>query len=135
MIYYCDGFCFEKNPSPLGGGYTIVNKNKKLIAHEKIYKQNFTNNEAELLGIYNSLRVAKKNDTVVSDSQICIGWVYRKLAGSRIDLNNIAKDANSMMVARQVHLAWQPRDVNLAGKYNEQFERYLEKYANKTTNK
>ena len=120
MIYFTDGFCLLANPSPKGGGYTVFNGRNKLIEHTVINKQGFTNNEAELLGIVAGLKKAKKHDTVVTDSQICLGWILRKMAGSRQDLNWVAKQGSDLMIQKQVYLAWQPREVNLAGHYNEQ---------------
>lgn len=122
MIYYCDGFCVLKNPSPQGGGYTVINSKKKMIKEEHIEKFGFTNNEAELRGIYEALKISKKNDVVCSDSQTCIGWVLRGKSGSRNDLNYIAGDCLRLIKTKKIFLAWLPREENLAGHYNERFE-------------
>jgi len=120
MIYYTDGYCNDSNPSRTGGGYTITNKKGLVVKEKAIKKVGFTNNEAELLGIYNALKRAKKLDTVITDSQICLGWVWRGKAGSRSDLNDIASKALTLLKEKSVALAWLPREVNLAGHYNEE---------------
>ncbi len=43
---YTDGFLFESNPSPVGGGYTVVDRDGNLVEREQILKSDFTNNEA-----------------------------------------------------------------------------------------
>src|SRR3990167_9505470 len=61
MKYYCDGFLLGNlNPSKKGGGYTIVDEIENIIHREVIKKENFTNNEAEILGIYEVLKLAKE---------------------------------------------------------------------------
>ena len=122
MIYYSDGYCLLKNPSPKGGGFTVFNRKNKLIMEMRIEKSGFTNNEAELLGVYNAIKLAKKFDSVVTDSQIALGWIYRKSCGSRKDLNSIAIESHKLMVEKEINLAWLPREYNLAGHYNEQYE-------------
>ena len=56
MKYYTDGFVDGCNPSDKGGGYTILDEEKNLIKQEYVEKRNFTNNEGEILGIYNQYR-------------------------------------------------------------------------------
>jgi ribonuclease HI len=78
MKYYTDGFTKLKNPSPLGGGYTIVDENNTVITVENINKVGFTNNEAELLGVYNCLKICNKKDIISTDSMNTIAWVRAK---------------------------------------------------------
>src|SRR5438105_10896906 len=111
MIYYTDGYCIGMNPSPTGGGFTIFNEHNELVKTVRIEKTRFTNNEAELLGIVESLRIAGKHDTIVTDSQICLGWVLRGNTKSRHDLAPIAQEGLKLLIAKQVFLAWQPREV------------------------
>ena len=58
MKYYSDGFTNGSNPSKTGGGYSIVDENNTLLVLEKIEKKGFTNNEAELLGLFLALTIA-----------------------------------------------------------------------------
>ena len=59
MKYYTDGFQIGGNPSRIGGGYTIVDETNTLIERKVIKRFGFTNNEAEILGIAEALRLAK----------------------------------------------------------------------------
>jgi len=120
MIYYTDGFCENSNPSRTGGGYTITNKKGKVVKQGRVSKVGFTNNEAELLGIFNALKRAKKLDTIITDSQICLNWVLLGKSAGRKDLNEIAQEAKTLLKEKSVALAWLPREVNLAGHYNEE---------------
>lgn len=125
MTYFVDGYCLLANPSPKGGGYTIANKNGKIIKTCEILKVGFTNNEAELLAVVNGIKIAKTFDTVITDSQLVLGWVLRKNTGSRSDLRKIAEEANKLLKEKNIALAWLPREVNLAGIYNERHEGWL----------
>ena len=122
MIYYTDGYTLLKNPSPTGGGYSIVKKGGKLLHHVKIKKFNFTNNEAELLGACHSIKIAKKGDTIVVDSRNSMLWIWSGKCPARSDLTPFAKEAHDVMVQKEVYLAWMPRELNLAGHYNEQYD-------------
>ena len=60
--YYCDGYTRGGNPG-INGGYSIVDENGKLIVHEVINRE-ITNNEAEILGIWDSLLRCDKGDII-----------------------------------------------------------------------
>ena|SRR3990167_1674383 len=122
MIIYFDGYCLGRNPSPIGGGYSVVNKKGKLLKHERINKVSFTNNEAELLGAFSAVGIAKPYDTIVTDSQIIIHWIWNGQTSSRADLDEMCKGLKEEILKKQINLAWLPRKYNLAGHYNEQFE-------------
>ena len=119
MKLYCDGYCIQKNPSDIGGGYTIVDEYNNLIKTKKILKQGLTNNEAELLGIYNALRKSKKNGIISSDSQCCIAWAKNGYAEARPDLNDICWKSKLLLFKKNINLIWERRELNLAGHYNE----------------
>lgn len=118
--YHTDGFVMGyKNPSPFGGGYTITDDKMVLIKQEEIRKGNFTNNEAELLGIFNTCKLAEENATIITDSKICFYWVRNGKAKARPDLSDICKKSNTFLKEKNLRLIWKPRDENKAGILNE----------------
>lgn len=125
MTYHADGFCLLQNPSPKGGGYTVVDENGKIIKHEVFSKKGWTNNEAELWGIYSAIKIAQNGDTVITDSQCCKLWAHNGKTKTRPDLNFMCREANELMRTKGIHLQWRPREENLAGHYNEKFERWM----------
>ncbi len=125
MKYYSDGFSINKNPSPIGGGFSIVREDNLLIEFRRIFKENFTNNEAELLGVLEALRIVSKGDTVSTDSKIVILWVFnigRRKKNARKDLDPLKIEAYILLKRKNINLIWEPRDKNLAGIYNESID-------------
>lgn len=122
MKYYIDGFTIRKNPSPTGGGYTIFNENNVLIKTENIKKVGMTNNEAELLGLFNCLKVSSAHDEISTDSMNTITWVRSKKDKkiARQDLLEIIRECRKMIQDKHINLLWESRDYNLAGIYNEE---------------
>ena len=120
MILYCDGYCLESNPSEWGGGFTVFNNKNKLIYTEQILKKGFTNNEAELLGIHQAAKLAKKRDTIITDSQNCIWWIRKGFSKARPDLDKVILESQKCVIGKKLKLIWQPREFNLAGIYNEE---------------
>jgi ribonuclease HI len=119
MKYYTDGFCLLGNPSNLGGGYTTTDKDGNLIKQETIYKKGFTNNEGEMLGIINTLRLASQNDEISTDSMCMLSWFNRGKSKSRPDLNEILKEGKQLKIEKNINLMWEGRDFNKAGWINE----------------
>jgi ribonuclease HI len=70
MRIYTDGFTISGNPSSKGGGFTLVREDSKLLKSEEILRPNFTNNEAELLGVVAALEIAPDDDVIVTDSKV-----------------------------------------------------------------
>jgi ribonuclease HI len=120
MIIYSDGFTLISNPSPIGGGYTIVDEFDNLIKTETIYKKGMTNNEAELLGVLEALRLCSHQDTVVTDSRNTMAWIKSGNPKARPDLKDLCSEAKKLVSYKQVSVIWKPRAVNLAGIYNEE---------------
>lgn len=121
MKYYIDGFTKLRNPSPIGGGYSIFDENNTLIKVENIEKVGMTNNEAELLGLLNCLKEVKVGDTISTDSMNTIAWIRTKKDKkiARKDLVPIIMECRQMLESYKINLIWEGRDFNLAGKYNE----------------
>jgi ribonuclease HI len=119
MIYYSDGFTLIGNPSPLGGGYTIVDESNDLIKTETVYKKGLANNEAELLGVLEALKLCSRQDTIITDSQNTLAWIKSGNPKARPDLKEMCIEAKELVSYKQVSVIWKPRAVNLAGIYNE----------------
>ena len=124
MKYYCDGFQIGGNPSDIGGGYSIVDENNKLVECKNIHREHFTNNEAEILGIWGALLLANTGDTISTDSMCCLSWVNKGKSKARPDLKSVLARCKELKEEKQINLMWEAREFNLAGKYNE-FERPL----------
>lgn len=121
MIYYFDGFTIWKNPSPKGGGFTVVDQYNNLIIRKDIFKVGFTCNEAELLGCLFSAELASHGDTLVTDSKNTIAWVKSGNPKARPDLKEVASKAKELIKLKVIKLEWVPREENLAGVYNEAY--------------
>lgn len=117
--YYCDGFVLGKNGKSLGGGYTIVDEHNKLIARETLYKEKFTNNDGEILGVYNALKLCDCLDVVSTDSMVAITWTRSGFSKARPDLNNLLRECRFLLKDKCINLIWEERNYNLAGIYNE----------------
>lgn len=120
MIYYTDGFTIGGNPSSVGGGYTIVDEHNNLIETRVIEKEAFTNNEAELLGVLEGLRLCKPGDKIITDSMNTVYWIKSGNPKKRPDLKDLCEEAKRLVEQKQVIVEHQPRESNLAGIYNEQ---------------
>lgn len=117
--YYTDGYMIGGNPSKIGGGYTIVDENNNLIERKEIIQVNFTNNEAEILGILNAMKLAEYEDTVSTDSKCCLLWTNKGMSKSRPDLFPLIQECKTLLKEKNINLIWEGRDFNLAGIYNE----------------
>lgn len=116
---FTDGFTFDSNPSPTGGGFTITDNCGRLISRRRIHRSGLTNNEAEVRGLAYAVRIAEEGDIVLSDSQVAIGWVLGGESGARPDLNDRLRRANDRMRKKHLRLKFVRRAENPAGVYNE----------------
>jgi ribonuclease HI len=116
---YSDGYVNGHNPSPIGGGYRVCDETGRVLFHERIRKQNFTNNEAELLGVQRALLLSEPFSTVSTDSQNTIYWVRSGNPKSRPDLKSVSQYCKELVKLKHIKLIWEPREVNLAGIENE----------------
>lgn len=123
MKFFTDGFTKLKNPSPVGGGYTILDENNTVLAVENIEKEGMTNNEAEILGIYHCLKeFCIMADTISTDSMNSISWIRSKKDKkiARQDLLEIILKCRILIKDKMTNLIWEGRERNLAGIYNEE---------------
>lgn len=121
MKYYTDGFTLLKNPSPTGGGYSILDENGTVITVKNIKKEGLTNNEAELCGLVDCLERAEMYDEISTDSMNTIAWLRTKKLKkvARQDLLEIIKRGQQLIEEKHINVMWEGREVNLAGIYNE----------------
>lgn len=124
MKYYTDGFTIKRNPSDIGGGYTIVDENGRVIAREIIKKVGFSVNDGELLGVVNALRMCGDGDVLSTDSMCMLLWIRHGHSRKRADLNGLITEAKRLIFDKRVSLFWEGRDSNLAGRYNEKHKKY-----------
>lgn len=123
MKYYSDGFTNGSNPSKTGGGYSIVDENNTLLVLEKIEKKGFTNNEAELLGLFHALTIADRGSTISTDSKNTLAWVFqkkKKKKHGRPDLIPCIKECSALIEEKHISVIWEPRELNLAGIFNDE---------------
>lgn len=124
MKYYTDGWMKgSKNPSPYGGGWTVINEEGTLIRFADIKQSNFTNNEAEVRGIIEALEKAEMFDEISTDSMCCLTWINKGMSKARPDLNELLKKGHSLMKEKNINLMWERREFNLAGLYNEEMHK------------
>jgi ribonuclease HI len=119
MTYHVDGFLIGSNPGSKGGGYTIIDETGKRIERTTLKAPKFTGNDAELFALSAGLRIAAHGDVIMSDSQVCIGWILRGKANAWPELKPALEAAKLLAEDNNVRLWWSPRGKNLAGIYNE----------------
>ncbi len=112
---YTDGYTIKRNPSKIGGGFIVMNETGKLLHHEKILKPNFTNNEAELLGVIKAIELADEGDTIMTDSNVTLCWIFYRKCRARLDLKPKAIKAYALMEKKYLSLEQIRREENLAG--------------------
>ena len=126
MKYYTDGWMMGKNPSPYGGGFTVINEENLLIIREEIRIDGgvwFTNNEAEIRGILFALEYAEDGDSISTDSMCCLTWVNTGTSKARPDLSHLLSKCRKLKFSKFINLMWEGRDFNLAGVYNERVQK------------
>jgi ribonuclease HI len=119
-----DGFVLDRNPSPRGGGFTVVREHdNQLIVNHFIMRVGFTNNDGELLAIAYAAHKAEPGDTIVTDAQCMTYWCKSGACGARPDLTPIAAKVKRWMKDKNLTLVWKRRNDNLAGLFNETMTR------------
>jgi ribonuclease HI len=121
MKYYVDGYTRERNPSPIGGGFTITDEEGKVLIRFEVKKKGFTNNEAELLAVKFCLeKYCDTDDEISTDSMNTISWIRRGKSKARPDLGEAISSARYILDSKNVLLLWEGREENLAGIYNDE---------------
>jgi ribonuclease HI len=132
--WHVDGFTLGRQPSPRGGGFTVVRGSGALVVHHTFHltahaalRQRFgidparwfTNNEAELWAVLYATWKAGPNDTIYTDSNTAWHWVRNGWCKARNDLDKLAYAAAQLIDVKDLTVVQIPRDENLAGIYNE----------------
>jgi len=118
---HSDGFQFHANPSPVGGGFTLVDSDGDVIERKTVLKVGMTNNEAELLGVVRAVELIESEGIVFTDSKVIARCVHRGRARSRPDLNEVISKCKEQIKKKKVEIKFVPRKENLAGLYNENY--------------
>lgn len=127
---HTDGYTIRGNPSKIGGGFTIVGLHadgrEELILTHRILRnpvlfadRPFTNNEGELLGVVFAAVMAPKGMKIVTDSHNTEAWLKSASPKARPDLAWLCVLGNQLIRQKELIVEWRPREVNLAGQYNE----------------
>ena len=116
---YSDGYTIGQNPSPIGGGYVVMNEAKEVLTEKEIQKVGMTNNEIELLGVLCATEVAGISDEIITDSMNTYWWVMKRKCKARKDLKPIAEKAYKNICEKNLKLIQEGRETNLAGNYIE----------------
>jgi ribonuclease HI len=126
-VLHCDGYTIGGNPSRTGGGFTIFDQETRtLVFTHRIFRNPvsdsplFTNNEAELLAAVFALTMVEVGGIVVTDSENTRAWIASGKPKARPDLAWLAGIGKALVEHKKVTLEWRPREVNLAGMYNEE---------------
>lgn len=117
--YHSDGFMIGSNPSPKGGGVTVVGPDGPM--RRFIYKKGLTSNEAELRSVLFAAMLATSGSTIVTDSQNTCRWVASGRPKARPDLTVFAQNAKALIRGKGLTLQWRPRRENKAGQFNEKY--------------
>lgn len=116
---FVDGYTIGRNPSKIGGGFSIFDKQDNLLEEVEVKKYWMTNNEAELLGMTRALELATTNSIIYTDSRNTMAWVKSGRPKARMDLQPIALKARRLIEEKNITVCWVPREMNLAGIYLE----------------
>lgn len=91
-------------------GYSLIKIKDKTIT--KTYqKKSLTNNEAELLAIFHACDIAKKGDTICSDSQVAL-TVSRTGKSNTDRFQLLAVVIKYIIDKKQITLQWVSRESN-----------------------
>lgn len=120
MILYTDCFTLgPNNPSKIGGGYTITDHIGNIIEIKKIFKNGFTNNEGEVLGILRCIEICDVNSEIYTDSTVARSWVIQGKSKARKDLTELLLNGKQQLIDKKSSVIWISRNENLAGIENE----------------
>ena len=119
-IIYTDGFTIGKNPSQSGGGFILVDENGLEIDRQTFYKEKYTNNEGELMGVLETSKIIENEGEIYTDSKNTCYWVNNCKCKARPDLKPFAQKAKINILEKKLKLIWIPREENLAGQLSEE---------------
>ena len=95
-----------------------------VLKTEEFLRPNFTNNEADMLGLVAALEPAQEGDTIITDSNVCVWWMTNGKTNARRDLDNLCRKARELSLSKGIKVLWRPCNQSFAGQYNEAFHSY-----------
>jgi len=127
---YVYGFLFNGNPSPVGGGYVVVDSEGQLLARHTMPRPGMTSNEAVLRGVRRALCLAPHYGTVITSSQTVKRWVRAGHSPARTDLKGVIRATKRMRGKKRVKIKRvSVRSDNLAAVYADKHPPRLPKWA------
>lgn len=120
MKYYVDGFTIKSNPSIYGGGFSVIDQHNSYCQVHFVKKDNFTNNEAEILALNFICKECEESSEIFTDSMNSIYWSRNGKSKARPDLNNLLTELKKIILNKKLIITFVPRENNLAGIYNEE---------------
>ena len=110
MLIYVDG-----SLSSLGAQIAVSDSEENLIINKK-FRKKLTNNELEYEAILAGLLLAKEEDTICSDSKLCVEQINGNFKIKQDHLKPYAENAKKLLEEKKCLIIWVPRDKNPAGK-------------------
>lgn len=110
MLIYVDG-----SLSSLGGQIAVSDQDENLIINKK-FRKKLTNNELEYEAILTGLSLAKEEDTICSDSKLCVEQINGNFKIKQEHLKPYAGNAKKLLEEKKCLIVWVPREKNPAGK-------------------
>lgn len=122
---FCDGSCSNNGAKENFGGFGIVlTINNKVVKTYSFGKSNTTNNEMELEGIYQSIKIAKilnqtkKQEVIIySDSAYCINtintWMYSWASNNWIKKTDKKPPENMELIKNIYNLMQFERNIKI----------------------
>lgn len=120
-VWHTDGFTLGQNGTTKRGGYTLF-KNGKFFNSSKAenWDKPYTNNQAELTGMWLAIMEAEPGDEIITDSMNTLAWIRSGKPKARPDLLVTARECKEILHHKKLNIYWAGREENLAGHYNEQ---------------
>ena len=109
MKIYCDGSGFNGQVSK----WCVVLEDGTV--KKGIIRENKTNNQMEYKALLNALKLAKKGDTIYTDSRLLEGQVMKNWKVNAEHLLSLVIQAKQLVKEKQIKIIWIPREKNLAG--------------------
>lgn len=117
MVLYSDGWLNYRT-----FGFSVVDSEKNILVRREYPVKNSvtdTCNTAEYLGVINAFNIARKGDTIYSDSELVVQQINGNWKINYYHLKILCGSARSILKEKNLTLKWISRNSNLAGLFNE----------------
>lgn len=92
----------------------VTNDQSEILISKKL-KRKLTNNELEYEAIIAAAELAGKEDTIYSDSKLCVEQINGNFKIKQPHLKPYADKAKKLQLEKKLNIIWLKRDDNLAG--------------------